>query len=98
MRCDENEKSFGPRDINTGFNDRSYPARRKAKEYYRDASGKTNRRSLGTLLNPRSANSGAIARSGALIRSTIFMLVAAQGGGGKRAVGKEGHIGGFNAT
>ena len=30
MYADENEKSFGPRDINTGFNDRRYPTRRKA--------------------------------------------------------------------
>lgn len=58
MYADENEKSFGSRDINTGFNDRSYPTRRGilSRHDREDESLLTE-----TLLNPRSASTSTIA-------------------------------------
>lgn len=84
----ENEKSFDPPDINTKFNDRRYLARRKVRNIIAIWPREDESLLAGTLLNPRSANASTIARSRALIHSTIFMPMLVQGE----------HIGGFNAT
>lgn len=100
MYADENEKSFVilTRDLTTGDIRRSGRHGILSRREWEDES----RRSLGTLLNPRSANVGHDRSKRGVNTFDDFYVrarVQAEGRGTREGgEGGGGHIGGFNAT